>query len=60
MTANAPFPNQSMLPRRSDLEPHQFLERMAQDDGVSRKQFWLAWACALLTAAAVGVVWFLL
>jgi hypothetical protein len=60
MTENAPFPNQSVLPRRSDLESHRFLEEMAQDDGVSRKQFWLAWACALATAAGVAVVWFLL
>jgi hypothetical protein len=60
MTVNAPFPNQAMLPKRSDLEPHRFLEEVTEDDGVSKKQFWLAWACAFVTAAGVAVLWFLL
>lgn len=60
MALHAPFHPESALPKKADPDAHEFLEDVVQDDGIERKQRLLAWVCAILTAALVAAVWYLL
>ena len=58
MTAHAPFhPDTAPMRKPRDLERHELLDDVLDDEGSARTQRWIGWVCGILTVAAAVAAW---
>jgi len=58
MTVHAPVHPDAKA--HGDVRPHEPLDDVLEEEGSSKSQRLIAWACALLTVAAAWAIWRLL